>query len=93
MKTEVTLIADAKSLDALTKFLGAFERINPKPISSPKAFRGDDNIIYVEVGYKTDEETFLVGDRMAEIGADILEETGVLIALAPFVAVEARPSS
>jgi hypothetical protein len=35
-------------------------------------------IEYVEVGYKTDEDTFLVGDRMAEIGADILEEIGVL---------------
>jgi len=92
MKTEVTLIADAKSLDALTKFLGTLERISPKPTCPPKAFRGYDNIIYVEVGYKTDEETFLVGDRMAEIGADILEETGVLVALAPFVAT-AQPSS
>jgi hypothetical protein len=93
MKTEVTLIADARSLDALTKFLGAFERISPTPISPPKVFRGDDNIIYVEVGYKTDEETFVVGNRMAEIGADILEETGVLIALAPFAVTAAQPSS
>jgi hypothetical protein len=90
MNTQVTLVADAKILDALAKFLGALERISPKPVCPPKAIRGDDNVIYVEVGYKTDEETFLVGDHMAEIGADILEETGVLVALAPFVAAEAR---
>jgi hypothetical protein len=92
MKTQVTLIADAKSLDALAKFLGALERISPRPVYPPKAIRGDDNVIYVEVGYKTDDETLLVGDHMAEIGADILEETGVLVALAPFVAAEARQS-
>ena len=90
MKTQVTLLADAKSLGALAKFLGALERISPKPGCPPKAIRGNDNVIYVEVGYKTDEETFLVGDRMAEIGADILDETGVLIALAPFVAAETK---
>jgi hypothetical protein len=90
MKTQVTLLADATSLDALAKFLGAPERISPRPVYPPKAIRGDDNVIYVEVGYKTDEETLLVGGHMAEIGADILEETGVLVALAPFVAAEAR---
>ena len=90
MNTQVTLIANAQSLDALAKFLGALERISPKPVCALKAIRGDDNVIYVEVGYKTDEDTFLVGDRMAEIGADILEETGVLVALAPFVAAETR---
>ena len=90
MKTQVTLIADAKSLDALAKFLAALERISPKPVCPTKAIRGNDNVIYVEVGYKTDEETFLVGDRMAEIGADILDETGVLVALAPFVDAEGR---
>jgi hypothetical protein len=92
MHTQVTLIADARSLDALAKFLGALERIRPKPVDLPKAIRGDDHVIYVEVGYKTDEETFLVGDRMAEIGADILDETGVLVALAPFVAAETKPT-
>jgi hypothetical protein len=90
MKTQVTLRADAKSLDALAKFLEALERISPKPMSPPKAIQGNDNVIYVEIGYKTDEETFLVGDHMVEIGADILAETGVLVVLAPFVASEAR---
>ena len=88
MNTQVTLTADAKSLDALAKFLGALERINPKPACPPKAIRGNDNVIYVEVGYNTNEDTFL--DRMAEIGADILEETGVRVALAPFVTAETK---
>jgi hypothetical protein len=90
MKTQITLAADAKILDALTRFLGEFEKVSPEPRVPPKAVRGEDNVIYIETGYGTEEETFLVGDRMAEIGADIVEETGVLIALAPFVAEEKR---
>jgi hypothetical protein len=89
MKTQITLAADAKILDALTRFLGEFEQISPEPRILPKAIRGEDNVIYVEAGYGTEEETFSVGDRMAEVGADIVEETGVLVALAPFVAEEA----
>jgi hypothetical protein len=39
----------------------------------PKAIRGEDNVIYVEVGYRTEEDT------------------GVLVALAPFV-IEVAPA-
>ena len=85
MKTQVTLVADAKSLDALARFLGALEKISPQPVQPPKAILGEDNVIYVEIGYKTEEEPLSVADRMAEIAADITEETGVLVALAPFV--------
>jgi hypothetical protein len=92
MKTRVTFPADAKTLDALAKFLGILEKISPEPVHPPKAVLGEDNIIFVEVGYKTDEDTLLVGDRMAEVAADILEDTHVLVALAPFVAAEARQS-
>jgi hypothetical protein len=92
MKIQITLEADAKSLDALAKFLAIFEKLSPKPVCQPKAVLGEDSIIFVEVGYKTDEDTFLVGDRMAEVAADILDETGVLVALAPFVAAEAGQS-
>jgi len=88
MKTQITLAADAKTLDALAKFLGEFEKLSPEPVVSPKAVRGEDNVVYVEAGYKTEEDTFIVGDRMAEVGADIVEETGVLVALAPFVVAD-----
>lgn len=84
------LAADARTLDALAKFLGELEKLHPDPLLPPKAIRGEDNVVYVEVGYRTEEETFQVGDRMAEVGADIVEETGVLVALAPFVVEGAR---
>jgi hypothetical protein len=90
MKTHLSLAGDAQSLKALARFLGTFETLSPEPVCPPKAIRGDDNIIYVEVGYRTEEDTFRVGDRMAEVGADILEDTGVLVVLAPFVVEAAR---
>ena len=92
MKTWVTFPADAKTLDVLAQFLGTLEKISPRPVYPPKAVLGEDTVIFVEVGYKTDEDTLLMGERMAEVAADLLEATGVLIALAPFVATEARQS-
>jgi hypothetical protein len=86
MRTHITLATDAKTLDALARFLGELEKLSPEPLVPPKAVQGEDNVVYVEAGYKTEEDTFVVGDRMAEVGADIVEETGVLVALAPFVA-------
>lgn len=90
MKTQITLTADAKTLDALTRFLEEFEKTNPEPVEPPKAIRGEDNVVYVEAGYRTEEDTFVVGDRMAAVGADIVEETGVLVALAPYVVEETQ---
>ncbi|MCE2485095.1 MAG: hypothetical protein J4F42_06245 [Desulfurellaceae bacterium] len=75
MKTQLALTGDAKTLDALSRF-----------IVPPKAIQGEDTVVYVEAGYRTEEETFAAGDNMAPVGADIVEKTGVLIALAPFVA-------
>ena len=49
-------------------------------------------MIYVEVGYRTEEDTFLAGDQMAEVGAQIVEETNILVALAPFVVEETSQS-
>ena len=91
-KTHLSLAGDAQSLKALARFLETFETVSPEPVCAPKAIRGEDNVIYVEVGYRTEEDTahFHVGDRMAAVGADILEETGVLVVLAPFVVEAAR---
>lgn len=50
-------------------------------------------MIYVEVGYRTEEDTFLSGDQMAQVGADIVEDTDVLTALAPFVVEDANQTS
>jgi uncharacterized protein (UPF0332 family) len=92
MKTRVTFPADAKTLDVLAKFLERFEKISPEPSHTPKAVLGEDNIIFVEVGYKTDDDAILIGERMAEVAADLLDETNVLVVLAPFVAAEAGQS-
>jgi hypothetical protein len=90
MKTRVTFPVDAKTLDVLAKFLGRFEKISPEPVYPPKAVLGEDNIIFVEVGYKTDDDAIVMGERMAEVSADLVEETDVTVVLAPFVAAEAR---
>ena len=90
MKTHFNLAGDAKSLNALARFLGAFETLRPEPVYASKAICGEDNVLYIEVGYRTEEDTFRVGDRMAEVNADILDETGVLVVLAPFVVEAAR---
>ena len=68
MKTQLHLTGDAKILDALARFLAALEAVAPEPVSQPKTVCGEDNVIYVEVGYRTDEDTFLVGDHMAQGG-------------------------
>jgi hypothetical protein len=90
MKTQCMFAADAKALDALFKFLHEFEGASPDPAHQPKAIRGEDNVIYVEVGYRTEEETMRLGEHMAQVGADIVEGTGVLVALAPYVVAPDR---
>jgi hypothetical protein len=88
MKTQLNLTGDSKTLDALSRFLAALETVQPEAITQPKAICGEDNVIYVEVGYRTEEDSFLVGDHMAEVGAEIVEETDILVALSPFVVEE-----
>jgi hypothetical protein len=90
MRTQLHLTGDAKTLEALSRFLAALETMQPAPISQPKAVCGEDNVIYVEVGYHTEEDTLLAGEQMAPVGAQIVEETEVLVALAPFVAEKTR---
>jgi hypothetical protein len=88
MKTQIRLKADAKTLDVLAKLLAIFEQGSPKPACQPKAVLGEDSIIFVEVGYNTDDDAILMGERMAEVSADIVEETDVTVVLAPFVIAE-----
>jgi hypothetical protein len=90
MRTQLHLTGDAKTLDALSRFLAALETVQPAPISQPKVVCGEDNVIYVEVGYRTEEDTLLAGEQMAPVGAQIVEETDVLVALAPFMVEKTR---
>jgi hypothetical protein len=90
LKTQVAFLADAKTLDVLAEFLRRFEKISPEPVYPPKAVLGEDNTIFVEVRYKTDDDAIVMGERMAEVSADLVEETDVTVVLAPCVAAEAR---
>ncbi len=92
MKTRVTFPVDAKTLDVPAKFLGTFEKISPEAVYPPKAVLGEDNIILVEVGYQTDDDAIVMGEHMAEVAADLLDETNMLVVLAPFVTTEAGQS-
>jgi hypothetical protein len=85
MKTHLNLVGDAKGLHALASFLATFETVSLEPACPLKAIRGQDHIIYVEGGSRTEEDTCRIGDRMAAVGADMLEETGVLVVRAPVV--------
>jgi hypothetical protein len=90
MKTHFHLTGNAKTLDAFSRFLGALETLTPEPVSPPKAICGEDDVTDVEVGYRTDEDTFLAGDHMVHVGAQMVEETDILVALAPFVVESPR---
>lgn len=90
MKAQLHLTGDAKTLDALSRFLGALETLTPEPLTPPKVICGEDNVIYVEAGCRTDEDTFIVGDRMVQVGAQIVEEMDILVVLAPFVVESPR---
>jgi hypothetical protein len=70
MKTQIRLEADAKTLEALARFLAIFEKISPEPAYPPKAVLGEDDIIFIEVGYKTDEDTFLAGVQSNAVGSE-----------------------
>jgi hypothetical protein len=89
MKTQLNLTGDSKTLDALARFLAALETMEPESVTQSKAVCGEDHVIYVEVGYHSEEDAFQVGDQMAEVGAQIVEELDILIALAPFVLEQA----
>jgi hypothetical protein len=45
---------------------------------------GDDGVIYVKAGFTTEEESWRAGEKMAEVSAEIVEDTDVLVVLAPF---------
>lgn len=89
MKTRLNLTGDSKTIEALARFLAALETMQPESVTQPKAICGEDNVIYVEVGYRNEEDAFLVDDHMAEVGAQIVEDLDILIALAPFVSEQA----
>ena len=84
MQVEVALSGSVMSVEALVRFLKNLEQLVPAPVETPKVIMGDDGVIYVKARFATEEEAWSAGEKMAEVGADIVEETDVLVALAPF---------
>jgi hypothetical protein len=85
MNVEISLSGPAGSVEALARFLKRLEGLVPEPVAKPRVVMGDDGVIYVNSGFATEEEAWVAGEKMAEVSAEIVEETNVLIVLAPFV--------
>ncbi|MFI5366886.1 MAG: hypothetical protein ACHQ4J_14825 [Candidatus Binatia bacterium] len=51
-------------------------------MTQPKVIVGEDRVIYVKTGFASEEEAWSAG--AAELSAEIVEDTNVLVVLAPF---------
>ena len=74
--------ANAKSLDALARFLTELESAYPCAARDASVV-ADGGILYVRAEFHTDEENLEAGDEMAKISTRLQEETGVLVVLSP----------
>jgi hypothetical protein len=86
MKVDMAFSGSVACIEALVKFLRCVEQSDPQPIEEPHVVMGDDGVIYVKAGFATEEEAWQAGEKMAEVSAGIVEDTDVLVVLAPFVA-------
>jgi hypothetical protein len=84
MQVEVALSGSVMSVEALVRFLKNLEQLVPAPVETPKVIMGDDGVIYVKAGFATEDEAWQAGEQMAEVSAEIVEDTDVLVVLAPF---------
>ena len=83
MNVKIEFSGSVKSVEALVRFLKHLEALVPRPVSTPKVGMRD-GVIYVKAGFATEEDDWKAGEKMAEIGADIVEDTDVLVVLAPY---------
>ena len=83
MNVEVALCGSVGCVEALARFLKWLEEIVPAPVGEPKVVMGDDGVIYVKAAFATEEDAWLAGEKMAEVSAEIVEETDILVVLAP----------
>ena len=42
-------------------------------------------MVYVEAAFATEDDAWITGERCAAVSAELLEETDILVVLAPFV--------
>ena len=84
MHVEVAFSGSVLSVEVLARFLKCLEKLIPAPVVAPKVVMGDDGAIYVKTGFATEDEAWRAGEQMAEVSAEIVEDTDVLVVLAPF---------
>jgi hypothetical protein len=84
MNGEVAFSGSVRSVEALVRFLKHLEAWVPVPVEAPKVVMGDDGVMYVKAGFATEDEAWRAGEQMAEVSAEIVEDTDVLVVLAPF---------
>lgn len=87
MNVDIDFSGPAASVEALGRFLTRVEHLIPEPVIQPKVIVGDDRVIYVKTGFASDEQAWSAGELAAVLSAEIVEDTDVLVVLAPFVAV------
>ena len=84
MRVEVAFSGSVSNVEALVRFLKCLERLIPAPVEAPKVVMGDDGVMYVKAGFATEDAAWQAGEHMAEVSAEIVEDTDVLVVLAPF---------
>lgn len=84
MNVEVVLCGSVDCVEALARFLKCLEGLGPKLLGESKVVMGHDGVVYVKAGFATEEDAWTAGEKMAEVSAEIVEDTDVLIVLAPF---------
>jgi hypothetical protein len=84
MNVEVAFSGSVDGIEALARFLKCLARLVPEPRGQPKVVMGDDGVIYVKAGFATEEAAWQAGEKMSEVSAEIVEDTDVLVVLAPY---------
>jgi hypothetical protein len=86
VNVEISLTGPPSRIEALSRFLTRVQPLIPASVTQSKVIVGEDGVIYVKAGFASEEETLRAGEAAAEISAEIVEDTNVLVVLAPFVA-------
>ncbi len=84
MNVELAFSGSVWSVGALSRFLKDLENLVPEPVGEPKVVMGDGNVICVKAAFLTEEAAWHAGEKMSKMSADLVEETDVLVVLAPF---------
>jgi hypothetical protein len=84
MNVDLAFSGSIWCVESLVKFLKSLEGLTPQPVGELKVVMGDDQVIYVKAGFTTEEDAWRAGEQMSEVSADLVEDTNILVVLAPF---------